>query len=266
MSEEFKTVAVTAAKQAGHLLISNFGNLQPAQIETKTKFDFVTWIDKESESRIIDIIQHSFPEHTIYAEETRRDEHGEYRWIIDPLDGTTNYIHDVPVFSVSIALEHKRNILLGVVYDPNRQELFYAERGKGAFLNDHPIHVSSISHMDKALLATGYPFRVKHLIDEYQQSFKQLFLKSSGIRRAGSAAIDLCYIACGRYDGFWELDLKPWDLAAAFVILQEAGGTMTDFSGGNAVLSTGNTIASNGHLHSVLLNAVRDVFKGIVEQ
>jgi len=259
-------IAVKAARHAGELLMKSFGKLTHEQIETKKKFDFVTEVDKASEQLVIDLIKSHFPDHKFYAEETRRDESGGYRWIIDPLDGTTNYIHGMPVFSVSIGLEHDSDVILGVVYDPTRDELFYAEKGKGAFLNDIPIHVSKIAKPEFALLATGYPFRLKDYIDLYQESFKQLFSKVSGVRRAGSAAIDLCYIACGRYDGFWELGLNAWDIAASYVILREAGGTITDFGGTDDVMKTGNTIASNTLLHDVILETVRNVFAGHVEK
>ncbi len=263
---KYKEVALQAAYAAADILMDHFGELEQSDVQTKNKFDFVTEVDKQSEQRIIQVIHDTYPDHQIYAEESHRQEGGQYRWIIDPLDGTTNYIHGVPIFSVSIALEVNNELVLGLVYDPTRQELFYGERGNGAFLNDQPIRVSNISDPEVALLATGYPFRVKHHIDVYQRSFKELFHNVSGIRRAGSAALDLAYIACGRYDGFWELDLKPWDIAGAMVVLLEAGGTITDFSGGDQVLFTGNTVASNGKLHPMMLDIVRNVFRGVVDK
>ncbi len=262
---DYKEIAVYAAKEAAKILMSNFGALLQKDVETKNKSDFVTWVDKSSEQRIIGIIREHFPGHKIYAEESVRDKAGGYRWIIDPLDGTTNYIHGVPIFTVSIAVEHNGEIILGVVYDPNRDELFFAEKGGGAFLNDAPIHVSETGDPASALLATGYPFRVKQHIDSYLRSFKKLFLQTSGIRRAGSAAMDLCYVACGRFDGFWELDLKAWDIAAASIIISEAGGRITDFSGGGRVLSTGNTVASNAILHPLILDTVQQVFSGTID-
>ncbi len=259
-------LAIKAALDAGAILMQNFRTLKSDQIETKTQFDFVTEVDKASERCVIDLIKTAYPNHKIFAEESMREETGGYRWIIDPLDGTTNYIHGVPIFSVSIGLEHDGDIILGVVYDPTRDEMFYAEKGRGAYLNDIPIRVSSITQPEMALFATGYPFRIKHLLDLYQDSFKRIFHNVSGIRRAGSAAIDLCYIAAGRYDGFWELDLHAWDVAASYVILSEAGGTITDFAGGDEVLRTGNTVASNGHLHGLLLDIVKEVFSGVVDK
>ena len=263
---EFGRVAVDAARAASVIIMKSYGTITRADIETKKKFDFVTKVDKEAEAQIIDVIHRHYPDHKIYAEETLRQQSGGYRWIIDPLDGTTNYIHGVPIFSVSIGLELDGELILGVVYDPNQDEMFYAEKGKGAFLNDEPIHVSQITQTEMALLATGYPFKMKEYIDLYQESFKRLFHNASGIRRAGSAAMDLCYVACGRYDGFWELGLQAWDLAASCVILTEAGGTITDFSGGDDVLKTGNTVASNSHLHEFLLDTVKNVFAGAVDK
>ena len=263
---DFGQIAVQAARRAGALLMESYGKISHSQVETKEKSDFVTKADKESEQLIIDLVHSKYPDHKIYAEETVQQEIGGYRWIIDPLDGTTNYIHGVPVFSVSIGLELDGEIILGVVLDPNRDELFYAEKGAGAFLNNKPIHVSGIAQPEMALLATGYPFRMKDYIDLYQESFKQLFAQVSGIRRAGSAAIDLCYIACGRYDGFWELGLHAWDIAASKVILAEAGGRITDFGGGEFVLHTGNTVASNSHLHDDILAVVKNVFQGIIDK
>jgi myo-inositol-1(or 4)-monophosphatase len=266
MIETYKAVAVAAARKAGVLLMENFGKLSREEINSKMRFDFVTKIDTTSEELIVEMIRAAFPDHTFLGEETHRDEGGEYRWIIDPLDGTTNYIHALPIFSVSIALQIRGKMALGVVYDPTRDELFYGEKGGGAYLNAHPIHVSTIENPETALLATGFPFRVKHLFELYQQSFNRLFLQVSGIRRAGSAALDLCYVACGRFDGFWELDLKPWDIAAASVILSEAGGLLTDFAGGGDVLRTGNTVASNTMLHPMMMETIRDVFAGQIDR
>lgn len=266
MIEDYKKVAIQAAKEAGDILLRNFRNKLQLSVETKKKFDFVTRVDKESEAKVIEIIKNKYPDHKIFAEETKKDLKGKFRWIIDPLDGTTNYIHGVPIFTVSIALECDGEIVLGVVYDPVHKELFFGEKGKGAFLNDNPIKVSDVENPEFGLLATGFPFRVKHLINPYQESFAQLFHSFSGIRRAGSAALDLCYVACGRFDGFWELDLKPWDLAASYIIIKEAGGQITDFDGQDEVLVTGNTIASNGKLYEFMLSTIKGVFAGIVDK
>ena len=258
--------ALYAAKKAGEMLKDRVGQLQEHEIDNKDTFDFVTKTDKDAEKLIVDIIQSRHPGHHFLAEESHRAEQGDYRWIIDPLDGTTNFIHGVPMYSVSIALQYDRNVILGVVYDPNQDECFVAEQGQGAFLNNTRIQVSDVKDPSRALLATGYPFRSKDLIDVYLQSFKRFFQDFSGIRRAGSAAVDLCYVACGRFDGFWELNLKPWDIAAAQCIIQEAGGRITDFAGKDRVLDTGNTIAANAHVYDHMANIIQDTFRGVVEQ
>ena len=259
-------VAIEAAKQAGKILMENLGTLKSSQIDSKQQFDFVTEIDKKSERKIIEIIKTAFPEHKIFAEETQKDEKGGYRWIIDPLDGTTNYIHSYPMFSVSIALEYEGEIILGVVYDPSREEYFTTEKGKGAFLNGQPISVSNITDPSMAIFSTGFPFRIKDSIDLYLASFKALFFKISGIRRCGSAALDFAYIAAGRCDGFWEIGLSPWDVAAGYLLIKEAGGKMTDFAGGQEFFETGNVVATNGHFHDEIVSTVQKVFKGKIDR
>jgi myo-inositol-1(or 4)-monophosphatase len=263
---ELGRIAARAAYEAGNILMANLGKLTHADIETKLKSDFVTTVDKKSEECIINIIRDHFPDHKIYAEESLRQPSGGYRWIIDPLDGTTNFIHGVPIFSIAIGVEYDGDIILGVVYDPTRDELFYAEKNKGTSLNNKSIRVSQVKQAELALLATGYPFRVKEYLNLYQESFKRLYQQVSGIRRAGSAALDLCYVACGRFDGFWELGLQAWDIAAASIIIKQAGGQLTDFSGGENMLETGNTIASNSYLHPMILQIIKDVFSGKVER
>ena len=261
-----KRVAVKAAREAGKILMNHLGRLSSKQIDSKQQFDFVTIADKQSERKIINVIKKIYPDHHFYAEESQKDEKGGYRWIIDPLDGTTNYIHGYPVFSVSIGLEYEGEIILGVVYDPTRDELFVAERGEGATLNSKPIQVSSIELAQAGLLTTGFPFRSKKYIDHYQQSFKDLFSKISGIRRCGSVALDFCYLAAGRCDGFWEIGLSPWDVAAGYLIIKEAGGKITDFSGGDNAVWSGNVVASNGKLHNEILKAVQNAFAGHIEK
>ncbi|MBN1559268.1 inositol monophosphatase [candidate division KSB1 bacterium] len=263
---ELGRIATRAAYEAGDILMASLGTLTHAEIETKSKSDFVTTVDKKSEECIVTIIHNYFPDHKIYAEESLRQAAGGYRWIIDPLDGTTNYIHGVPIFTVSIGVEYDGDVIVGVVYDPTRDELFYAEKNKGAFLNDKSIRASQVDQAELVLLGTGYPFRIKEYLDLYQESFKRFFQQVSGIRRAGSAALDLCYVACGRFDGFWELGLHPWDIAAASLILEQAGGLVTDFGGGTDVLQTGNTIASNSHLHPMMLQTIKDIFGGLVDK
>jgi myo-inositol-1(or 4)-monophosphatase len=246
--------------------MDNLGKVSEDQIELKKKFDYVTIVDKQSEKKIIETIHKYYPHHKIYAEESVKEGGGEFRWIIDPLDGTTNYIHGHPVFAVSIAVEYRHEIIVGVVYDPCRDELFVAEKGKGAFLNDRPIHVSALTDPTVGLLGTGFPFRVKHHLDLYLHSFRDLFLQYSGIRRMGCVAIDFCYIACGRYDGFWEINLSPWDVAAGALVIKEAGGLITDFAGGDNAIWSGNVVASNGKIHNTILDAVRHAFTGHIDE
>lgn len=259
-----KDTAIKAAKLAGKLLVDNLGKITSRDIERKRKFDFVTEIDLESERLIISTIKGCFPEHAIFSEESDKESsvRGQYRWIIDPLDGTTNYIHAYPAFAVSIALEYEQEIILGVIYDPLRNELFYGEKGGGAFLNGKDIHVSHISELKDSLLATGFPFRSKEYLDIYLTAFASLFRQVSGIRRAGSAALDFAHLACGRCDGFWEIGLSPWDIAAGSLLIEEAGGVITDFNGGHQHIWNGNVVAGNKFIHGEVLKVVKEVFQG----
>ncbi len=256
-----QNVAIDAAQKAGKIIKDSLGTISSENIQSKDAFDYVTNVDKKSEQLIIDSILKHFPDHDILAEESGESGCKQaYRWIIDPLDGTTNFIHSYPNSAVSIALEENGILILGVIYDPFRDELFCAEKGKGAFLNDNPIHVSSRSELNHCLIATGFPFRNKDFLSLYWQVLSEIFLKVSGIRRTGSAALDLAHIACGRFDGFWELKLSPWDVAAGTVIIQEAGGRISDFTGGNNHVWTGNVIASNNLVHDFLFQKVKNVF------
>jgi myo-inositol-1(or 4)-monophosphatase len=224
-------------------------------------------VDTESEKVIIDTIRTACPDHQFLAEESLREEGaGGHRWIIDPLDGTTNFIHGYPVFSVSIALELEGEVVLGVVLDPLRKELFTAEDGRGAFLNGTPLRVSGTQALEGALVATGFPFRQKTLLDPYLDAFKQILLLVSDLRRAGSAALDLAHLAAGRCDGFFELGLSPWDMAAGCLMIREAGGVVSDFGGGGEYLKTGNIVAGTPVTHPELLKEVRAAFAGIIEQ
>jgi myo-inositol-1(or 4)-monophosphatase len=253
-------VAVGAAMQAGRAIMEGYG--KALQIEAKQHHDFVTEVDKSSEAAIIKYIHRAFPDHEILAEESGKHENvNACRWIIDPLDGTTNFIHGMPMFAVSIALEVEGILTAAAVYEPVRKELFTAEKNKGAFLNGRKISVSTVSDKSRCLLATGFPFRNYELLDEYLQIFKSFMTQVSGVRRPGSAALDLCYLACGRYEGFWELNLKPWDIAGGTLIIQEAGGTITDFAGRNDFLYRGNVIGSNSKIHAWMLETVQDVLQ-----
>jgi len=261
--EGFLDTAVRAARLAGELILRNLGRVSKKDIGLKQASDFVTRVDTESEEIIVGTIKEEFPNHAFLAEESVKEAGtGGYRWIIDPLDGTTNYIHAYPVFSVSIALEYAEEIVIGVILDPLRDELFTAEKGNGAFLNKDRIKVSETRTLKESLITTGFPFRNKDIIDEYLKLFRRLFLRASDLRRTGSAAIDLAYLACGRCDAFFEFGLSPWDTAAGSLIIQEAGGIVTGFSGGPDYRSTGNIVAGNDFLHGEILKEVRSVFAG----
>jgi len=263
---EFLKTAVSAARLAGDIIIRNLGHLSQSDVQTKQAFDFVTKVDRWSESVIMQTIREKFPAHRFLTEETlKQEDTGEYRWIIDPLDGTTNYIHGYPVFSVSIALQYRNEMIIGVVFDPLRDELFHAVKGTGAFLNNRQIMVSETTEPGKSLIATGFPFRAKEMIDHYLNAFRVVFDEVSDIRRAGSAAIDLAYLASGRVEGFFELNLSPWDIASGSLLITEAGGIITDFGGGKDYLSTGNIVAGNASIHGELLAKIKQVFQGVVD-
>ena len=265
--KEFLKIAVESAQRAGRLIRDNRGTLAFGDIAVKQAFDFVTRVDSESEALILSAIGKRFPDHHFLAEESLHEvETDDFRWIIDPLDGTTNYIHGFPFSAVSIALQYKREIIIGVIYDPFRNELFTAVKGSGVSLDGKKITASTVSQMANALIATGFPFKRKDMTEYYLTLFKNIFLGVSDIRRAGSAALDLAYIACGRFDGFFEIGLGPWDCAAGSLMIMEAGGAITNFGGGDDFLSTGNIVAGNALIHSVLLHKVQEVFEGILDK
>ncbi len=254
-------VAKQAALAAGEILMENFRKVGKDEIRKKARNDFLSFVDENSEKKIISIIKKAYPEHGILAEETgQSDIESDYRWIIDPLDGTTNYLAGIPVFAVSIGLQYKDELILGVINDPVHQELFWAEKGSGAFINDQQIRVSEAKTLNESLLATGFPFKVKHLLPEYLQAWQNIFTPSIGMRRMGAAAIDLAYVAAGRFDGFWEIGLSPWDVAAGSVIIREAGGTVSDFWDKDRFLNIGYIAADNGKIHNELLNIIQEVF------
>jgi len=234
-------------------------------IEYKGDADLVTVADREAEALIVGRIRERFPKHSILGEEgTRKEDGSEFRWYVDPLDGTTNFAHGFPVFCVSIALEHEGKRLAGVLYDPTRDELFAAEKGGGATLNGRPIHVSKVAKLNEALVATGFPSHKRHKNPNIH-FYHQITLRTHGIRRAGSAALDLASVACGRVDGFWEFNLNPWDTAAGVLLVEEAGGRVTDFSGGPFRIESREVCASNAVLHPALLAEFRAIFEGRVE-
>lgn len=236
--------AVKAAREAGMVLMNNLGKIK--DIELKAKNDLVTDIDLLSESLIVDLIKSNHPGHSILAEERGpSEESSEYKWLIDPLDGTMNYAHTYPFFSVSIALEHKGKVVLGVVYDPVKDEMFSAETGKGAFLNGQKIKPSSTDKLENSLLCTGFLHEDESLVEQNLIHFSNFIWRARGVRRDGSAALDLCYVACGRYDGFWELGLHAWDMAAGALIVEESGGTVSNFAGNKFTAYKGEIVASN---------------------
>ena len=249
----FLETAITAARTAGALLKLALG--KTLDIEFKGEVDIVTDLDRAAEDQIVSIITSRFPEHGILTEESSEKlKESVYRWIIDPLDGTTNFAHGFPVFCVSIALEKDGVVVLGVVYDPTRDELFRAEKSDGAYLNDVEIRVSGVETLDTSLLATGFPYDIRTSRENNLDHFSRFAVKAQAIRRAGSAALDLCYVASGRFDGFWELKLHPWDIAAGTLIIAEAGGRVTDFSGGPSSLGCKRLLATNGLIHDEMID------------
>ena len=242
---DYLKIAENAAREAGQLLRENFGKVK--EIEYKTKNSLVTEVDRLSENLIVKVIRESFPSHDIFAEEAGRiSNKSSHVWIIDPLDGTTNYAHTYPCFAISIALEVDGAIRLGVVYDPIRDEFFGAELGQGAYLNENSLKVSKASEIEESLLCTGFTHDNEWMVDENLRHFENFIRRAQAVRRDGSAALDLCYVACGRYDGFWELGLHSWDTAAGSLILKEAGGRITDFSGGSGVSPISPTGSGTG--------------------
>jgi myo-inositol-1(or 4)-monophosphatase len=246
--DRFLAAATDAAREAGRLLRDNVD--KRGEVMFKGAVDLVTHFDRKSQDLIHGRLSSEFPDHGFLAEEGLvRESPSPYRWIFDPLDGTTNFAHTFPVFCVSIALEERGSVILGVVFDPMREELFTAVRGRGAYLNGIPIHVSNIPELGRALLATGFPYDVRTSRVNNVIEFSRFVVKAQAIRRCGSAALDLCYVACGRFDGFWELKLKPWDVAAGAVLVEEAGGRVTDFEGRAFDPWSQKALASNGAIH-----------------
>ncbi len=253
------TIAKRAALSAGKTLLRYFERLDRLTVNTKRYNDFVSEADIQAEQEIITILRKIYPNHSILAEESGHSAgaDADYRWIIDPLDGTTNYLHGLPHFAVSIAFQEKGRLETAVVYDPILQELFTASRGRGAQLNDRRIRVRAVASLDAALLGTGFPIRYPQHIPAYLAMFGDIFTQCSEIRRAGSAALDLAYVACGRLDGFWELGLNAWDMAAGVLLIQEAGGLVGDFGGGYEFLQTGNIVAGNAKIFKALLQNIQ---------
>ena len=256
LREAFKRTAIEAATIASGILLESAR--AGFRIEHKDCVNLVTDADRHAEQAIIDMISKEFPSHRILAEERGFKAAGEspYQWIIDPLDGTTNFVHGYPVYCVSIALEYQGRIILGVVLDPTRKELFVAEIGRGAFLNEARLQVSEIPTLDQALLVTGFAYDIRESAQNNLDHFARFAVRALGLRRTGSAALDLCYVAAGRFDGFWELKLHPWDMAAGALIVEEAGGRISDFKGQPFCIYGSEIAASNGTIHGQMLDVL----------
>ena len=251
-------IAIRAANAAGDIIYRYLEHVDKLVVSSKAQNDFVTEVDNQAEQAIISVIQKAFPDHSIKAEESGETtgKQSDCQWIIDPLDGTTNFLHGFPQFAVSIALKEKGRLTQAVVYNPVNQELFTASRGEGAMLNSRRLRVTKRKSLEGALLGTGFPFRQQQHLDVYLETFKALFPMTAGIRRPGSAALDLAYVAAGRLDGFWEIGLSEWDMAAGALLVQEAGGLVSDFSGGHEYLESGNIICGNPKVFKQMLQKI----------
>lgn len=254
--EEFLKVAEEASRMAGEMLCRHIDS--PREIVYKGAINLVTDFDRDSQEVIFSHLSSRFPDHDFLAEEDLCEQRGsEFRWIIDPIDGTTNYAHNFPIFCVSIALEWKSNVVCGVIYDPMRGEMFSAISGKGSVMNGHRIQISATGDLDKSLLATGFPYDIRESEVNNIDHFVNFATRAQAIRRCGSAALDLCYVACGRFDGFWELKLSPWDVAAGVLIVEESGGRVSDFQGETASIYGNDLLASNGLIHEQMIQILK---------
>jgi myo-inositol-1(or 4)-monophosphatase len=248
--------AVKAARRAGSVINRATRNLDIIAVKEKAAKDFVSDVDREAEQEIIRTLREAYPDHAILAEESGASGDSEHQWIIDPLDGTTNFLHGFPQYCVSIALSHRGVVSQAVIFDPSRNDLFTASRGSGAYLNDQRIRVSKRAHLAPSLLGTGFPFRQFDHVDVYLAILRAMMKESAGVRRAGSAALDLAYVAAGRLDGFWEFGLAPWDMAAGALMITEAGGLVSDLAGEDRYLETGNIVAGAPKVFVELLQAI----------
>ena len=254
-------IAKETATEAGKILKQHFRKICISDIREKTKNDFLTFVDEQAEKKIISIIHNRYPEHSILAEESGdQNRNHSHCWIIDPLDGTKNYINGIPVFAVSIALQVNNQIVSSVVLDVMQDDMYYAEKGKGAYLDNTKLSVSDADNLERSLLATGFPFKNKNMIDLYMDCFKDIFKRCSGIRRLGAAAIDLAYVASGHFDAFWEMGLNPWDMAAGELLITEAGGKVTDFWNENNHLNNSFILASNDKVHEFIMEIISKHF------
>ena len=256
MMHPMLNTAVKAARRAGTIINRASQNLDILAVTEKAANDYVSEVDREAEQAIIRILLEAYPAHSVLAEESGASGKSEFQWIIDPLDGTTNFLHGFPQYAVSIALAHKGVLSQAVIYDPVRNDLFTASRGRGAYLNDKRLRISKRIKLQKSLIGTGFPFREFAHIDTYLAMFRDLTQKTSGLRRAGAATLDLAYVAAGRLDGFWEFGLSPWDMAAGSLLITEAGGLVGDLEGNGGYLESGNIVAGNPKIFAQLVQAL----------
>jgi len=258
------SIAVEAAREAGRFLKYSVGKVRTIETKKSEERNLVSEIDKASEEKIIGIIRRKYPTHSILAEEGGESQTtSEYKWVIDPLDGTTNFLHGLPMYCVTIGIEHKGEVVAGVVYDPNLDEMFTAEKGSGAYMNGKRMRVSATQTLIGSLLVTGFPYDIAKNPDNAIEHFVNFLMEGQGIRRLGSAALDLSYVAAGRLDGFWEVNLNPWDMAAGMLFVREAGGRVTDFLGAESTIYKKQVLASNGIIHDAMLNVLK---KGMEKQ
>jgi myo-inositol-1(or 4)-monophosphatase len=249
-------IAVRAARSAGDLILRSAENVSRLHVDQKGKNDYASEVDRMAEREIIGIIKAAYPEHAILAEESGEHKGNDFVWVIDPLDGTTNFLHGFPQYAVSIALKHKGRLEVGVIYDPLRDELFTAKRGGGAMLNNRRLRVTNQTSLKGALIGTGFPFKTDKYLDAYLGMFRALTTECAGIRRAGAAALDLAYVAAGRLDGFWEIGVMEWDVAAGILLIKEAGGVVTDFSFNDKYLESGNVITGSPKMHQLMYQLI----------
>ena len=249
-------IAVKAARRAGSIINRATRNLDIVAVKEKAANDYVSDVDREAEHAIIRTLLEAYPDHSILAEESGAAGKSEYQWIVDPLDGTTNFLHGFPQYAVSIALSHRGIVTQAVIYDPARNDLFTATRGRGAYLNDQRIRVSKRIQLKSSLIGTGFPFRQFEHIDAYFAMLRDMMKSTAGVRRAGAAALDLAYVAAGRLDGFWELGLSSWDMAAGALLITEAGGLVGDLEGNNEYMTSGNIVAGTPKVFVALLRLI----------
>ncbi len=249
-------IAIRAARSAGDLILRSSDNIGQLNIDQKGKNDYASEVDRAAEREIINIIRTAYPDHAILAEESGLHQGNDFVWVIDPLDGTTNFLHGFPQYAVSIALKYRGRLEVAVIYDPLRDELFTAKRGGGAMLNSRRLRVTNQTSMKGALIGTGFPFKTDLHLDAYIGMFKAITTEAAGIRRAGAAALDLAYVAAGRLDGFWEIGVMEWDMAAGILLIKEAGGVVTDFSFNDNYLTSGNVIAGSPKMHQMMYQLI----------